>query len=78
MIEEKNFAKFFAKFVAENIGTKETDSIEEQFLNNLTKATLTLDKLTNERPEAYIQDKLIPVFKEFITKTNEIIEGEKK
>ena len=76
MIEEKNFAKLFAKFVAENIGTKETDSIEEQFVNNLTKATLTLDKLTSESPEAYIQDKLIPVLKEFVTKTNEIVKGE--
>lgn len=36
-MNEKDFGRLFAEFVTQQIGTKETDSIEEQYLNNLTK-----------------------------------------
>lgn len=75
-MSEEDFRRLFAEFVTQQIGTKETDSIEEQYLNNLTKTVLTIDKMGTTPPDAYIQEKLIPVFKEFVAKTNEILKGE--
>lgn len=75
-MSEKDFGRLFAEFVTQQIGTKETDSIEEQYLNNLTKTVLTIDKMGTNPPDAYIQEKLIPVLKEFVAKINEILKGE--
>ena len=73
---EKDLGKLFWELIAQNVGTKETDSIEEQFINNMTKATLTFDKITNGQQDADTQAKLIPIMKEFTTKVNEILGGE--
>ncbi len=73
---EKDLGELFLELIAQNVGTKETDSIEEQFINNMTKATLTFSKITNGQQDADTQAKLIPIMKEFTTKVNEILGGE--
>ena len=73
---EKDLKKLFLEMIVQNIGAKETDCIEEQFINNITKATLTFGKITNSEPDADTQAKLVPIMKEFSTKVNEILGGE--
>lgn len=72
----KNLEKLFLEMIVQNVGTKETDCIEEQFINNITKTSLTFCKITNSEPDADTQAKLIPIMKEFTTKVNEILGGE--
>lgn len=73
---EKDLEKLFLEMIVQNIGAKETDCIEEQYINNITKATLTFGKITHIESDADTQAKLIPIMKEFTTKVDEILGGE--
>lgn len=73
--ENQEILKFIAKTLLEISPVKETDSVEEQFRYYALKIGVVLSDAKNEA-DAYKQYKLTQVYKECISKVEEIIKGE--
>lgn len=74
-MDKEDSVKLLAKMLLEMKPVKETDSIEEQFRYYSLKIGVVLSDAKNEE-DVYKQDKLTQVYKECISKVEEIIKGE--
>lgn len=74
---EKEISLTLAKMLLENRPVSENDSIEEQFQYYALKLGVTLsEKCTTETLTVDQQDKLIPLYKDFINRIEKILKGE--